>query len=109
MNVDRSACSRFAGAGVHLCFVVQQHGGCGTKYEHGVLNQPMSWRRMKERKKRRAVRNQRDPRDPTVAERAVHEVTHLPSRSWCAEFVAGRRDNPPHRRVPKTRTKCHKL
>ena len=25
----------------------------------------------------------------------------LPFRSWCAECAAGRRDNPPHRRVPK--------
>ena len=41
----------------------------------------------------------RDPSAPTAAERAAHEATHLPFRSWCAECVAGRRDNPPHRQV----------
>jgi len=45
----------------------------------------------------RAARPARDPRQPTVAERAAHEATHLPFRVWCAECVAGRRDNPPHR------------
>ena len=45
----------------------------------------------------RAARPARDPRQPTAAERAAHEATHLPFRVWCAECVAGRRDNPPHR------------
>ena len=40
----------------------------------------------------------RDPSAPTKAERDAHEATHLPFRSWCAECVAGRRDNPPHLR-----------
>ena len=47
----------------------------------------------------RTAKPLRDPRDPTPAERAIHEATHLPFRSWCAERVAGRRDNPPHHRV----------
>ena len=42
---------------------------------------------------------QRDPQAPTAGERAAHEATHLPFRSWCIECVAGRLDNPPHRRV----------
>ena len=41
----------------------------------------------------------RDPRTPTAAERAAHEATHLPFRSWCEVCVAGRRDNPAHRGV----------
>ena len=41
----------------------------------------------------------RDPRAPTAAERVAHEATHLPFRVWCPCCVAGRRDNPPHRRV----------
>ena len=40
----------------------------------------------------------RDPGEPTAAERAAHEATHLPFRSWCRHCVAGRQDNPPHRR-----------
>ena len=41
----------------------------------------------------------RSPTAPTAAERAAHEPTHLPYRSWCDDCVAGRRDNPPHRTV----------
>ena len=44
----------------------------------------------------RAARPARNPRQPTNAEREAHEATHLPFRTWCAECVAGRRDNPPH-------------
>ena len=44
----------------------------------------------------------RDPLAPTQAEREAHEATHLPFRSWCAECVGGRRDNPPHtKRAPE--------
>ena len=49
----------------------------------------------------RAAKPVRDPRDKTVAESAIHEAAHLPSCSWCAECVGGRRDNSPHRRVPQ--------
>jgi hypothetical protein len=38
----------------------------------------------------------KDPRAPSQAERDEHEATHLPFRSWCAECVCGRRDNPGH-------------
>ena len=41
----------------------------------------------------------RSPTAPTAAERAAHEPTHLPYRSWCDDCVAGRRDNPPRRAV----------
>ena len=41
----------------------------------------------------------RSPTAPTPAERAAHELTHLPYRSWCDDCVAGRRDNPPHHAV----------
>ena len=46
----------------------------------------------------RTAKPSRDPRDPTGADRAMHEATHVPFRS-CAVCV-GRRENPPHRRVP---------
>jgi hypothetical protein len=46
-----------------------------------------------------AARPLRDPRAPTASERAAHEATHLPFRSWCEVCVAGRRDNPAHRSI----------
>ena len=49
----------------------------------------------------RAARPARDPGAPTAAEREAHEATHLPFRIWCPECVAGRRDNPAHRKVPE--------
>ena len=52
----------------------------------------------------RTLKPLRDLRDPTAAERATDEATHLPFRSWCAECVAGRRDNAPHRRVLQDKT-----
>ena len=45
----------------------------------------------------------RGPLDPTHAEWEAHQATHLPYRSWCAHCVAGRSDNPPHRRAPADR------
>jgi hypothetical protein len=52
-----------------------------------------------------AAKPAKDPLAPSQAERDAHEATHLPFRSWCAECVCGRRDNPPHaRRTPEERT-----
>ena len=42
----------------------------------------------------------RDPSEPTKAEWEAHQSTHLPFRIWCPHCVAGRSDNPPHRRAP---------
>ena len=50
-----------------------------------------------EEEEARTAKPLRDPRDPTAADRAMHEATHVPFRS-CAACV-GRRENPPHRRV----------
>ena len=36
----------------------------------------------------------------TRADCKAHEATHAPFRSWCAECIKGRADNPPHRSVP---------
>ena len=47
-----------------------------------------------------AAKTARDPQAPSKAEWLAHQATHLPYRSWCQECVAGRRDNPGHRRVP---------
>ena len=43
----------------------------------------------------------RDPSAPTKAQWEEHQSTHLPFRSWCPHCVAGRLDNPPHRRLPE--------
>ena len=48
-----------------------------------------------------AVRAARDPGQPTRAERAVHELTHLPFRPWCADCVAGKAADDPHRRLAR--------
>ena len=46
----------------------------------------------------RLPKKARDPGEPTRAEWEEHQATHLPFRSWCPHCVAGRQDNPPHRR-----------
>ena len=46
-----------------------------------------------------AVRAAPDPGQPTRDERARHELTHLPFRPWCADCVAGRAVDDPHRRL----------
>ena len=38
----------------------------------------------------------KDPYTPTAQERAEHEPTHLPFRSWCRQCVEGRLENNPH-------------
>jgi hypothetical protein len=49
-----------------------------------------------------AVRGVRDPGQPTREERARHDLTHLPFRPWCADCVAGRAADDPHRRVARS-------
>ena len=41
----------------------------------------------------------RDPGEPTQAERAQHELTHLPFRAWCRFCVFGRSQHDHHQRV----------
>ena len=41
----------------------------------------------------------RSPKQPTLAERRLHELTHLPYADWCPHCVAGKRANSPHRRI----------
>ncbi len=41
----------------------------------------------------------RDPGTPTAAERAAHDVTHLPYRPWCEHCVRGRATGQQHRTV----------
>ena len=45
----------------------------------------------------RQVRQQRDPGQPTAEERRLHDLTHLPYRSWCRDCVRGRGYAHPHR------------
>ena len=44
----------------------------------------------------RTVKKVQDPRDPSKEERAQHEMTHLPYRSWCRHCVRGRGKQMPH-------------
>ena len=37
------------------------------------------------------------PKLPTAAEKALHDLTNMPYRSWCLWCVAGRRNNSHHR------------
>ena len=43
----------------------------------------------KEFGKRRHIKKQ-DPKEPTPQERAEHDLTHLPFRSWCRHCIRGR-------------------
>ena len=45
-----------------------------------------------------AAKRPHDPQSPSKAEWLSHQATHLPFRSWCPECVAGRSDNPGHRK-----------
>ena len=51
-----------------------------------------------------AVRAVPDPGEPSRKERAWHELTHLPFRSWCADCVSGRAPDDPHRRLVRAKT-----
>ena len=44
------------------------------------------------------VRGLRDPAQPTREERARHELTNLPFRTWCRHCVAGKAADDPHER-----------
>lgn len=45
----------------------------------------------------------RDPRKPSAEEVALHEMTHLPFRSWCSHCVRGRGRAADHRAVKEER------
>ena len=46
-----------------------------------------------------APRIARSPKEPTSLERALHEVTHLPLRSWCRFCMMGRSKDAYHARL----------
>jgi hypothetical protein len=48
-----------------------------------------------------AVRGVRDPGQPTRDGGAAHDLTHLPFRPWCADCVAGKAADDPHRRAAR--------
>ena len=70
---------------------------------------------MRERKSQAAIESEReagpegrrreaaipiaDPREPTITEKGVHELTHLPPQPWCEQCVRGRGTENPHKRV----------
>ena len=39
------------------------------------------------------------PKEPSAEERAIHETTHLPFKSWCPDCVAGRGRDLAHKRI----------
>ena len=43
------------------------------------------------------------PQEPTQAQRALHDLTHLPYASWCPHCVACRRPNTHHRGLHQER------
>ena len=49
----------------------------------------------------RPPRTGRRPCDPTPEEKRMHEVAHLPFRSWCSHCVRGRKKNIMHRPAPE--------
>ena len=40
-----------------------------------------------------------DPRQPTITEKEVHELTHLPPQPWCEQCIRGRATENLHKRV----------
>ena len=53
----------------------------------------------------RMGRGRPEPREPSAAEVARHNLTHMPYRSWCPHCVAARRANEPHHRGSEERHK----
>ena len=51
--------------------------------------------------RRQRVRPLRRPVTPTTAQRAAHELTHLPHADWCRACVLARSQSDPHRRTRK--------
>ena len=49
-----------------------------------------------EEEEARAVKAPRRPCEPTEEERRLHEILHLPYRSWCRYCVEGRGQHAPH-------------
>ena len=45
------------------------------------------------------LRRKRTPGEPTPEERANHDLSHTPYRSWCPFCVAGRARDEPHMRA----------
>ena len=43
----------------------------------------------------------RSPREPTSHERLVHDVTHIPMRTWCKHCMKGRSRDSRHVRLPE--------
>ena len=41
----------------------------------------------------------RSPREPTSLERQLHEITHIPMRSWCRHCMMGRSKDVYHARL----------
>jgi len=48
----------------------------------------------------------RDPGDPTPGEREIHNITHIPYRSWCSICVIGRGQEESHFRQKEGEVSC---
>jgi len=47
----------------------------------------------------RKPRKVQDPKEPTAEERRMHDLTHMPFRSWCRHCVRGRGKEEPCRKT----------
>jgi hypothetical protein len=57
----------------------------------------------------RKVTKMNDPREPTNEERRMHEMTHLPFRSWCRHCVRGRGKDAAHYKQTRGEGELHEL
>ena len=87
----------------------------GTKMDKWTRIEKREKELMSERKSQAAMESEReagpggrpreaaipisDPRGPTITEKEVHELTHLPPQPWCEQCVRGRGTENPHKRV----------
>ena len=55
----------------------------------------------------RGVATRMSPKEPSVEERRIHNVTHIPYRNWCTHCVAARGRNFPHKRKEEGRGDEH--
>ena len=74
LTLRGEALDRKTGEGYDICGAGSEVGDEQEEMEAGM--------RKPERK--------HDPREPTHQERAEHELTHMPFRSWCRHCVRGR-------------------
>ena len=87
----------------------------GTKLDKWTRIEKRENELMRERKSQAAIESEREggpegrrredaipisnPREPTVTEKEVHELTHLPPHPWCEQCIRGRGTENPYKRA----------